>query len=105
MEKINVDPMSFLKTIHIEDDGGPKIQGLDTWKVTLDDFTILEEIGEGSFGKVYKIAKKDTGIVYALKKLNKRFLIRKKQLKYAIGECKVLSIMSHSFVLKLHFAF
>jgi len=78
MEKINVDPMNFLRTIHIEDDGGPKIQNLDTWKVTLDDFLILEEIGEGSFGKVYKIAKKDTGIVYALKKLNKRFLIRKK---------------------------
>lgn len=46
--------------------------------MSLNDFVILEEIGKGSFGKVYKVMKRDTGIVYAMKKLSKEFLIKHK---------------------------
>jgi len=39
------------------------------------DFSIVSKIGEGSFGKVFKAVKKDDGTVYALKVMNKQFLI------------------------------
>lgn len=68
-------------------------------------FTVLEEIGSGSFGKVYKVIKNDTKQVFALKQLNKEFLIKQKQLKYAIGECKILAYLNHPFIIKLNYAF
>lgn len=58
--------------------------------ITLDDYAILEEIGRGSFGKVYRVMKKSNREVFAMKKLSKEFLMNQKQLKYAIGECKIL---------------
>jgi protein-serine/threonine kinase len=42
-------------------------------------------LGNGSFGIVYSAKHKLTGKVYALKILNKKKLISKKQLKYAVG--------------------
>jgi len=59
-------------------------------RTTLEDYVILEEIGRGSFGKVYRVMKKSNREVFAMKKLSKEFLMSKKQLKYAIGECKIL---------------
>ena len=72
--------------------------------LSIDDFTIEKEIGSGSFGKVYKITKNDSGNTYALKSLRKPALIRKDQLKYAIGECKILKLISHPFIVRLHWA-
>lgn len=36
-----------------------------------DDFIIIDEIGKGAFGRVYKVKKKDSGKIYALKALVK----------------------------------
>ena len=37
----------------------------------LNDFQLLDKIGEGSYGKVYKIKDRTTKIIYAAKKSNK----------------------------------
>jgi serine/threonine protein kinase len=79
--------------------------GNETEIVNLKHFTIYEEVGSGSFGKVYKVMKNDTRVIYAMKKLNKKFLIRHNQLKYAIRECKILRGLSHPFIIQLHYAF
>lgn len=68
-------------------------------------FDIIEEIGAGSFGHVYKVIKKDTQKTYALKVLSKAMLRSKKQLKYAIAECKILKSIRHPFIIPLHWAF
>jgi len=36
------------------------------------DFEILDTLGEGSFGKVFKVRRKDTGIIYAMKSMSKK---------------------------------
>ena len=54
------------------------------------DFKIIEEIGKGAFGTVFKVLKLDTGKEYAMKCLKKRTLIKKNQLRYAVTECNVL---------------
>jgi serine/threonine protein kinase len=62
-------------------------------------------LGQGSFGKVFYVKKKDNGEVYAMKALNKRNLIKKRQLIYACREAKVMKKFDNPFILKLHFAF
>jgi serine/threonine protein kinase len=76
-----------------------------TEEVNFKSFTILGELGSGSFGKVYKVIKNDTKQVFAIKQLNKQFLINQKQLKYAIGECKILRYLRHPFIISMTFAF
>ena len=46
-------------------------------KISKEDFYILKVIGRGSFGKVYLVRKKDTGVAYAMKILKKDQLIKK----------------------------
>ena len=69
--------------------------------VTFDSFEVIDEIGAGTFGKVYKVSKKDTGEIYALKVLKKMTLKNKNQLKYAISECKTLKNIHHPFIIPL----
>jgi hypothetical protein len=40
-----------------------------------------------------------------MKVLSKAYLVKNKQLKYAITECNVLKKANHNFIVKLHFAF
>ena len=35
----------------------------------MDGFIILDKIGEGSYSSVYKVKRKEDGIIYALKKV------------------------------------
>ena len=61
--------------------------------------------GKGTFGKVFKARKKDSGKIYAMKVLQKDFLIKRNYLKYAITECNVLKQNSSPYVIKMHYAF
>ena len=53
-------------------------------------FEIIELLGHGAFGKVFKSKLKSSGKIYAMKVLKKSFLWRNKHLKYAITECNIL---------------
>ena len=73
--------------------------------INYNSFEILELIGGGSFGKVFKVKLKNTQNIYAMKVLNKGYLIKKKLLRYAITECNVLKQSNCPFILKLHYSF
>lgn len=73
--------------------------------IDFNSFTIMDEIGSGSFGTVYKVKKNNTGEVYAMKSLSKPQLQKHKQLKYAISECKIMKQLDHPFIVPLHYAF
>lgn len=74
--------------------------------ITFSSFEIVDILGEGSFGKVYKVKlKSDPSKVYAMKVLSKQYLVRNNHLKYAISECNILKQTSHPFVLKMHYSF
>jgi tRNA A-37 threonylcarbamoyl transferase component Bud32 len=77
----------------------------DTELVDFGCFTIMDEIGSGSFGIVYKVKKNNTEEYYALKSLSKGVLEKQRQLKYAISECKIMKQISHPFILPLYYAF
>lgn len=62
-------------------------------------------LGNGSFGKVYEAKYLRNNRTYALKVLNKKKLIAKKQLKYAVSEANILKKVNSPFIIKMYFAF
>ena len=83
----------------------PPVADISEEGIHLHSFEILEEVGSGSFGKVFKVKKNQTEEIYALKSLNQSTLRQRKQLKYAIAECKILKSIRHPFILPLFWAF
>ena len=74
-------------------------------KIGFHSFELLDCIGSGSFGKVFKVKMKTTGKIYAMKVINKNFLMKHRQLKYATTECNVLKQAKSPFILTLHYSF
>ena len=68
-------------------------------------FEVLEEIGSGSFGKVYKIKAKGYSHLFALKCLNKSLLQQQNQLAYALEENRLLKTLDHPFIVKQFHSF
>lgn len=62
-------------------------------------------IGNGASGQVYLSRYLQTNKIYALKVLNKRHLIAKKQLKYAVSEANIMKKLDSPFIVTLHYAF
>ena len=73
--------------------------------ITFKSFEILDNLGSGTFGKVFKVRLKTNNNIYAMKIINKNFLIRNKQLRYAVSECNILKQISTPFITILHFSF
>ena len=68
-------------------------------------FELLDCLGSGSFGKVFKVRMKSTGKIYAMKVINKNFLVKNRQLRYAVTECNVLKQVKSPFILTLYYSF
>lgn len=73
--------------------------------INFESFELLKELGQGSFGIVYQVLKKNTSEIFAMKCLSKIALKKQRQLKYAISECKIMKQLKHPFVLLMHYAF
>jgi serum/glucocorticoid-regulated kinase 2 len=66
---------------------------------------LLARIGKGSFGNVYKARFKRNSKVYALKQQSKAKLMKDSNLKYALGENKILRNTYCPFLINMHYAF
>ncbi|PHH90798.1 hypothetical protein CDD83_2597 [Cordyceps sp. RAO-2017] len=72
------------------------------------DFEILKLIGKGTFGQVYQVRKRDTRRIYAMKVLQKKVIVQKKEVAHTVGERNILvrTAMSDSpFIVGLKFSF
>ena len=74
-------------------------------KICPEDFICIGLLGQGSFGEVYLVNKKNTEKYYAMKVLDKKKIAQQNIFKYAITERNVLSIINFPFIVKLHYAF
>ncbi|AYU77111.1 mitogen-activated protein kinase kinase 2 [Leishmania infantum JPCM5] len=72
--------------------------------VTMENYQIIESIGEGSFGKVYKARIKGTGQIVAMK-----FIVKKgkneKELKNLRSEIEILTKLNHPHIIMLFDSF
>jgi serine/threonine protein kinase len=65
------------------------------------DFKLLANLGEGSFGKVYKVEHIPTGAHYAIKVMAKEKLKNPKMLKQVQTEISIMESVSHKNIVDL----
>ena len=71
----------------------------------LKNYTPIKVIGKGGFSIVTLARRKDTGILYVIKTVNKDFLIQNRRIEHALAERRILSNMSHPFVIQIYSSF
>uniref|UniRef100_A0A672Y891 Serum/glucocorticoid regulated kinase family member 3 n=1 Tax=Sphaeramia orbicularis TaxID=375764 RepID=A0A672Y891_9TELE len=70
------------------------------------DFDFLKVIGKGSFGKVFLAKRKHDGKYYAVKVLQKKVILNRKEQKHIMAERNVLlKNVKHPFLVGLHYSF
>ena len=66
-------------------------------QISITDFTLLKRIGKGTFGTVLLARKKSNNKVYALKMLQKRKIIKSREVEHTNTERKVLTQLVHPY--------
>ncbi|PHU22528.1 3-phosphoinositide-dependent protein kinase 1 [Capsicum chinense] len=72
---------------------------------TIQDFELGKIYGVGSYSKVIRAKKKDTGNVYALKIMDKKFITKENKTAYVKLERIVLDQLDHPGIVRLFFTF
>ena len=72
---------------------------------TLEDFKHLKILGQGSFGKVVLVKNENNNKLYAMKILDKKFIVKKNQVSHTQTERVLLEKLKHPFIVKLNYAF
>ena len=68
----------------------------------IDDYTLENKIGKGSFGEVYLTTKKGTDKLYATKKMQKTIVLQPKVKKFFNNETTILKTLDHPNIIKLY---
>jgi len=76
-----------------------------TGKKEVSDFYIGKLLGEGAYARVFIVRAKDTGKDYAMKVMEKKFIMKEGKLKEVKMERDVLSTISHPNICRLFFSF
>ncbi|CAK72296.1 unnamed protein product (macronuclear) [Paramecium tetraurelia] len=76
-----------------------------TKKVGLKDFQLIKCIGVGGFSRVYLVRKKDNGVFYALKLIDKKFIIDNNKEIIVQNERDIMIKMENQYIIPLHYAF
>ncbi|CAD8051545.1 unnamed protein product [Paramecium primaurelia] len=80
-------------------------QPITTKRVGLKDFTLVKCIGVGGFSRVYMVRKRDNGKFYALKLIDKKFILDNQKEIIVQNERDIMVQMENQFITQLHYAF
>ncbi|KAG8390536.1 hypothetical protein BUALT_Bualt01G0093700 [Buddleja alternifolia] len=72
---------------------------------SIQDFELGKIYGVGSYSKVVRAKKKDTGVIYAMKIMDKKFITKENKTAYVKLERIVLDQLDHPGVVRLFFTF
>jgi len=89
-----------LPTPHSAPDNSPK-----GGKTGINDFKVVKPISHGAYGAVVLAKKKSTGDYFAMKKLKRSHMVRKKQVEHVMRERNILAATNNPFLVKMFYAF
>jgi hypothetical protein len=85
-----------------EEEGGRRGRGA----AAVEDFEILHMIGEGGFGKVYQVRRRQCGQIFAMKCMRKKVVLSQENIKGTKAERSIMSALrNHPYIITMHFAF
>lgn len=73
--------------------------------ISISDFKLKCMIGRGGFGEVWKVQRKGTKNMFALKQMNKAKIIKKNSVASILNERELLAQLKHPFIINMHYAF
>ena len=71
----------------------------------LDDFEMKQTLGHGSYGTVLLCKHRESGVHYAMKILQKKSVVKSKQITHTINEKKILNSINFPFITSLVYSF
>lgn len=69
------------------------------------DFELLRIVGQGAFGKVFQVRKRDTGEIFAMKVMRKDRILERDHRDYVRAERDVLTSVVHPYIVTLRYSF
>jgi len=79
----------------------PSVQSALESELKITDFEILDKLGEGSFGKVYRAKHKKTGAIYAIKSIDKLNKNNQEGKPYFRREIEIMYKVRHPNIVRL----
>lgn len=73
--------------------------------ISYSDFKLIHMVGRGGFGEVWKVKRKGTKKLFALKQMNKAKIIKKNSVSSILNERELLAMLKHPFIINMHYAF
>ncbi|KAI4335263.1 hypothetical protein L6164_013927 [Bauhinia variegata] len=74
-------------------------------KISVDDFDLLTIIGRGAFGEVRLCREKESGNIFAMKKLKKSEMLSRGQVEHVRAERNLLAEVASHCIVKLYYSF
>ena len=68
-------------------------------------YSPLSVIGKGSYAKVSLVRHKESGLLFALKSMKKKYLEKKNQVERIMMERDILVQIKHPFLIRIHSSF
>jgi len=68
-------------------------------------FNLVEIIGRGGFGRVWKVEHKKSQKIYAMKEMSKIRIVSKRSVNSVMNERKLLAVVRHPFIVNMEYAF
>jgi serum/glucocorticoid-regulated kinase 2 len=74
-------------------------------RVSLKDFIFVKCIGVGGFSRVYLVKKKSNGKFFAMKLIDKEFILKNKKQGIVQNERDIMTVLEHPFIIRLENSF
>lgn len=107
---LNLKKLTICETEELEDFNDAAIEGFEenrekVQSVGIEDFEVMKVVGQGAFGKVYQVRKKDNMEIYAMKVVRKDKIVEKNHAEYMKAERDILTKIDHPFIVQLRYSF
>ncbi|KAL8166509.1 hypothetical protein V2J09_008008 [Rumex salicifolius] len=74
-------------------------------RICVEDFELLKIIGRGAYGEVWLVREKQSGSIYAMKKLKKSEMLSRGQVEHVRAERNLLAEVASHCIVKLYYSF